>query len=361
MEGANLAHAQDIQILLHGIRVLSECKLAQADVLELIENDIGIIAEVRGIAKGRRYTAAFRDQLKEMIHFRVLAKSKALIDVTPLLLQGRIPESLQNISGDELLVLKASLFYIAVASYKRAGQEFSILLKSLLSFYPGEIPQNRLLQSLLEKTNLLYEGRFYTPALSYVKNANLSLPMSLLRDNTSDDEDSPVVPEMLFSDCSGFVAHIAKRLNPESQWLQKNRFMSWHLSDAYDHMMNRQYGTSNKFYDVAGCIRNLTEYEQKSLNKSIEMLEICEFFRPVFNPLSNILPGDVIIVRNKNDKIEGHVVIVVEQNPYDLGEVIVIELTRADVGGTRHGYNWRKFSLSSPGHGKRCRVLRFKL
>ncbi len=363
IEGAHLSHAQDIKVLLNCIRGLNEDNLELKEILALIDHDEKLLSVIGKIAKGRLYSAVFRDQIRTMIDFKTLAKAKCFIREFPMLIRAGVPQNLLNTSGSQLLILKASLFYIAMAKYKKAGKKFSLIMNRLSSFYPGEQPCDTKIQSLLLQTNLIYNQRFYTPALSYVKNANISLAVS------TDREGLNVArflgrqlshPQMFFSDCSGFVANIAKKLHPKNTWLQNHRFMSWHLSDAYDRMMNQQYNTLYKFYGVSGLVRDLTEHERGAGGHSRVIQELCSIFVPVSSPRSNVQPGDVIVVRYKEAKIEGHVVIVVEQNASDLDEMTVVELTRADVGGTRHGYNWRKFSLSSPGYGKECRVLRFR-
>ncbi len=363
IEGADLAHAQDRKVLISSIRDI-ETSVMSTSVIGLINNDKRVLKQIQNIATTRNASTMFRDQLKEMLNFNVLENAKRFIKNNPDLLRGVIPRGYEKATGGKLLTLKTALFYIAMAKKKAVGSSFGNVINKLSSFYPGTIPtRNASIKRLLVETNLFYNGKLYTPALGYVKNADRSVAVP--RDTSGlnvhlENGRRLTNPEMFFTDCSGFVAKVARMLNPDNRWLQNNRFMSWHLSGVYDRMINRQQGTASQFFDANGHRRALTLNERGHMGNNTRARALEGLFEPVLNPKRNMQPGDILVTRHAEGRVEGHVMIIVDRDPSDPDKVIIAEMTRADVGGTRHGYNWRKISLSNPGMGKVSRVLRFR-
>lgn len=367
IEGSDLANANDRAILTEFIVSHADI-ITEEDVINLIDHDIAIVTRIKQVSSTVNTKTMFRDQLKSLLQFGTLKAAKRLLHGNRNLLNGTAPRSLEKADGGELLILKTALFYIALAKAKAEHIEFGEVVKNLTSFYPGRIPANQTIQRLIEETNLFYDGLFYSPANSYVKNADTvlkfkqffsNLPVRGLTNTNFEDL------YMHFGDCSGFVCHVLRKLRPDNIWVKNNRFMSWHLAVAYDSMMHEQR-RDNKlyFYDVDGNRRLLTDDEKKHYRKwqNTPLLNaLKDTFEPVYMPKNNIKAGDIVVTRDPQGHIEGHVVIVVD---YDANTDIatIIELTRAEVGGTRHGYTWRKMSLTHPGPGSKVsRVLRIKL
>ncbi|HUX79528.1 MAG TPA: hypothetical protein VMW10_07305 [Alphaproteobacteria bacterium] len=365
IEGADIAQAQDRKILATYIQTYQN-SIPEANVIRLMEEDLRVLKEVQRIAKRGNSSTPFRDQLKEFINFQGMNHAKLLLQGHPSLLRGEIPEELKGATGGRLLDLKTALFYVAMAKSQHTGENFGAIIAQLSSFYPGKIPGNQQIQTLLNRTHLIYGDCFFSPANAYVKNADTALSIN------GSFEDLPLQIEggrnshnfqMVFADCSGFIANIVRKLHPENRWIQNNRFMSWHIAAAYDHLMNQRQGTMGRFFDIHGNSRPLKMNEAKHLRNESgtnRLNALSQLFEPVLNPAQNIKAGDVIVTRHPTGAVEGHVMMVVDRNSLNPDEVIIVELTRADVGGTRHGYNWRRISLSNPGHGKVCRVLRIK-
>jgi hypothetical protein len=166
--------------------------------------------------------------------------------------------------------------------------------------------------------------------------------------------------EMTFTDCSGFIQHIARSVHSDHPFfrLQDKRQMSYHLAPIFDTLANAQKRTSDRFYDITGIdCGPLTLKEKGEMTKYEKMTQsMMDVYEAVLNPLGKINPlddmqaGDIIIKRGKD---EGHVTMVVQKE--DKNWIIVVELTTG-------GYKWNKIRLEAYDEqsGNFYQILRIK-
>lgn len=260
------------------------------------------------------------------------------------LINGEIPQQLEDAPSRVAIDLRIALFYL---------ERFSSLEKKSLTTYKSFCPTSYFgkaqhLENALKETSFYENGKFYAPSNGYVKNADVCFDINL--DQLGEKE--PIGPrlQMVFTDCSGFMQHVARLFHPHNEFLGKKRQMSYELAAFYDAAANEKMGTKDKMYDIAGIARELSPHEKEQLKKySVTIKNLKDVYEAVVNPLDNIQAGDIIIERGLG---EGHVMIAVEQQPDDKSQMAVVELT--SFGGS--GYNWTREKLQSAYH----RVLRIK-
>ena len=123
-----------------------------------------------------------------------------------MLMVGQLPSALKNATGDEALSLRTALFYID--TYKRKQMEKHIInLSNLKSFYSIDyFGRNQKLENLLKQTSLYQKGKFYAPSNGYIKNAYRFFEIAL----------GDITRPMIFSDCSGFIQSVARKLHKQN-------------------------------------------------------------------------------------------------------------------------------------------------
>jgi hypothetical protein len=343
--GSDLADIKDLQLLEKFITQFS--LVTSSDVISILKSDHDLLR--KAFTNCRPCAAPLRSQLKQMIKAERAAIK--LMQEHPELARGIISPDLSNAKSHKLVALRTTLFYSAALSN---NSNFKLILPKLKGFYRGELPDNKFIKGILTQTNLVYDNIFYTPTI-YVKNADQELPV---------DKNLNI----LFSDCSGFITHIAKKLYPEINLEDKPRLTTKHLAAFYDLLANLENYTTNTYYNPAGSQRDLTKPERASLGDlDLLSLETLNALQKIFVPvtsLDNLQAGDVLIRRHPygfHDKrapekikgAEGHALLVVD--PLPRNNPLCLELT--SFHGV--GYNWRRQRIKSGLHNQVWRILRF--
>ncbi len=370
MAASDLADHIDIKRLSKYIRrAVSFSRAAELQaVIERIEQDIALLTKAS--KRCQDCSATFRAQIQQMLGYGKMVEGYGNLDgalnsairmiiAHPRLLDGIIPESLQAAKGFNLFALRTALFYIAYLTDKA---RFDGLRSSkLIGFYPGLLEGDDALRNLIGQTILLQDGRFYTPACAYIKNADMSVEVKSSCGYSGNFR-------MTFTDCSGFILNIAKIIYPDLQYIkERHGLTTYHLAALFDLLANEQKQTSGIFYSVVGDHRLLEMNEKLAIEKiarlpaeGLEQLQI--MFEPVF-AAEDLRIGDVIIQRHiygYRDRhaplgqkgAEGHALLVVEPDPQN---PLCVELT----SGHSFGYGWRRVKLA-PRKNYVSRILRFK-
>lgn len=304
----------------------------------------------------------FKAQISQMIgdakgNAGALFDAISLINRYPDLRAGSIALPLQNIKGRPLLALKTALFYIANLV---DPSNFILMQNRLNGFYRAPEEGSAQLKTLLAQTLLMRDAEFSTPACAYIKNADKSIVLVGANDTSKD-------LSMIFTDCSGFVLNIIKKLFPEEKVLQdrKNNVTTYHLAALFDILANEVKESTNFFYDNKGNTRLLTSSETGAITNLTKTPRKLAALRRVFEPvldIQNLQTGDILIKRHPlgfNDPrssersgSEGHALVVVDPN---VDAPSCVELTSFKT----LGYGWKKVDMTG---NKNCRyrILRFR-
>jgi hypothetical protein len=377
LEGADISYVQDIVLLAHFIRQNRNPTVTDTLVINTIERDNTKYVDARKSLRG----GPFFNQLKIMTTNQILHKTIKLIQNKPSITKGNVT-NINKYFGGMRDVLRAALFYSA-SLHADNSIEFKNLVPKLSGFYTVDLSRRARQKNVLRTTQLVVSNIFYSPANSYVMGANLSKDITL----AIDPNDMPITldsgcnienMQQHFGDCTGFVHKIAKTLHPDVNLSMRNgRFGSWDMEPAYDYMINTIYGTY-KYKGVSDNRRssNFTNAEKSKLNAyQRNYPRFLRNFNKVFEPViqkSDIMAGDILLFRDPLNRgggsptFMGHAVIVAEAPSPRSNMITVIECTRAQITGARHGYGWRKIQLNRTGNRAMgdwqytTRVMRFK-
>ncbi len=357
IEGADMAVVHDLQVLLERIQANAK-KVNVPKLIKTMENDRTIIVNaLTCFDSGNDKEPTFKPllDLLELLAIDNQGIDKAiemLEQYQDQLLEGKIPNELQDLSSLDAISLRIVLFYIEKAKNKTSDK---ISVKTFKSFCPvSYFGKEQYLEKSLMQTSFYENGEFLVPTNGYVKNAMVCHKVSLKDEMKDIDINWQSQPKkygnLIFSDCSGFAQALAQRFYPSNEFLNDKRQMSYQLAPLYDFLANKQMKTENKFYDVNGKSKKLSEHEITQIKKySLTIKNLKSIYTAIINPLENLLPGDIIISRKV--KQEGHVMIVVEPSI----PVKVIELTAFNA----NGYNWKNAQLlPNINNDTKYRVLR---
>lgn len=298
--------------------------------------------------------AQFKQMLGFSNHDGALRGAIVLISAYPQLLHGDVPKHLKLAKGYDLLSLRTALFYIAAESNPA---DFDIMRSRLNGFYQGEINGDDSIKKILSETILFRNDEFFTPACAYIKNADKSI---LFAESSNPEQNL----SMVFTDCSGFVLNILRRLFPDEDFLKQRRgITTYHLAALFDQLANELNQSTDVFYDHTGNVSMLSATEtgalEKLRNQPLRLAALRRVFEPVLKG-KELRTGDIIIKRDMhgfNDPralttgSEGHALIVVEPSE----QPTCVELTSFKT----LGYGWKKITMK--GSSKcRYRILRFK-
>ncbi|HXF91038.1 MAG TPA: hypothetical protein VNJ29_03810 [Candidatus Nitrosotenuis sp.] len=342
IKAADLADYQD-PILLANFIDRNDTSVSKEEVIQAINSDIGLIKKAQEIARHKKVSRPFKDQLSYPQYG--YAKAIEFIRKYPQLVQGKLPDELKSLKGGKAQALLTAQYYIAAVKAKKSGQisEFKQTLDKIGGLYRHKLPNNAQLNRLLAQTYLVHDGIFFTPAHNYVKHGDVIKTINQYVDQLPHDIQVSQSLENIYTDCSGFACMILRKLFPENDWMQNHRAMSWQFAAAYD-LLNG----GNKFIQNNSS-RVLTTNEKRLLHNNRQTAQkLAEMLTPV-TQTRNVRAGDILVARDPQGSYEGHVMIIVDPhpNPRNADEVIVIEMTQAGFAGNRNGLIWRKTNLKN--------------